>query len=364
MNRHSFEVMGLDENFTLVSLLRYTNLQWNRKFYQPGNFSIQIPLEQYNKRIKYIYTKDRPEVGEISQVNYVENDNGKQFSLSGYFLEDELNRRVAYIKSNTNVIDAPDWVHQSGKAEDVATAYFNAFKDVSFSVDGITENYPLGIATTESQSRGIQSDHYRHGEYLGDKINTILKPSEMSYRIVYDYINNSKRFECWKGVNRTQNNPELNNPIIFSTRYGNLKNPNIVWSDTNYKNAFFSANTYEENNVSYSYMQAATEIAEDDLDVRFLSVESNIIRSDYSSLNNYIAALRNDGHTKLLQAKKTISFDFDAIEGSYEYMVDFDLGDKCSLEVKEAGLSEDAVLTGCNEVVKNGFWTLELEFDV
>ena len=66
-----FNVMALDSQYQIVSLLRYTNLQWSRKYHESGSFSIQIPLEQYTSNIKYIYTKDRPEMGKVSQVNYL-----------------------------------------------------------------------------------------------------------------------------------------------------------------------------------------------------------------------------------------------------------------------------------------------------
>lgn len=360
MNKNAFEVMGLDKDFQIVGLLRYTNLQWRRKWYESGTFSVQIPLEQYDPAIKYIYTKDRPEVGEISQINYIDDGKDKVFALSGYFLENELNRRIAYIRGSSNIENAPDWLHTADNAENVATAFFDAFKDVT--VGGST--YELGINTAPSQGRGKNSDHYRQGEYLGNKIHTILKPSEMSYRINYDFIANSKTFECIKGVDRTQLNSELNNPVIFSTRYGNLVKPNIVWSDSDYKNAYITSNTYEEENTSYSYTRAGIYQAEDDTDVRFVNSEALVMRSDFADEDDYFNALDNEGYKEMLDNPKTFSFDFGALEGSYDYRVDFDLGDKCSLEVKEIHMSVDAVLTGCIEVIKNGTWTLSLEFDV
>ena len=71
-SRSAFNVIALDKDFQIVSLIRFTNLQWNRKYYEMGSFSIGIPLEQYSPDIKYIYTKDRPEMGKVTQRNYVE----------------------------------------------------------------------------------------------------------------------------------------------------------------------------------------------------------------------------------------------------------------------------------------------------
>lgn len=363
MNENAFEVMGLDKDFNLVSLLRYSNLQWRRKFYEAGSFSIQIPLEQYDPAIKFIYSKDRPEVGEICQVNYMDKDGRRTFALSGYFLENQLNRRVAYPHATSNIVNSPSWIELGDTAEDVATYFFDDFKDVTVSKNG-TKTCELGIATAASSHRGKYSEHTRNGEYLGNKIHEILKPSEMSYVIEYDYINNTKTFHCVKGQDLTQENALENNPVVFSTRYGNLKNPNILWSEENYKNAYIATNEYTEDDIKYLYSQSDVEKLDTDLYVDFLYVSSSVNKSDYETETAYLSAIANDGHTELLKSIRTISFDFDSIEGSYRYRQDFDLGDKCSLEVKEIGLSVDAVLTACTEVIKQGSWTLSLEFDV
>lgn len=364
MNKHAFEIMGLDKDFNIVSLLRYFNLQWNRKFYEAGTFSVQIPLEQYDPTIKYIYTKDRPEVGEISQVNYIDDGSQRVFALSGYFLENQLNRRICYVKGTGNITNAPEWVNQSGNAEDVATAYFDAFKDVRYLRAGVNYESLLGIETSPSQGRGHFAEHERENERLGDKIHTILKPSEMSYKVRYDFIANTKVFKCIKGIDRTQNNEELNNPVILSTRYGNLKKPNIVVSNSEYKNCYIVSANYTENNVEHVDVQANCQRAEGDESDRFIYVSATAFKDDYPSQELYINALHTEALEELTQHKVTTSFDFDAVEGSYDYLVDFDLGDKCSLEVKEIQLSKDAILTGCKEVIKKGEWTLSLEFDV
>lgn len=359
----NIEIMGLDSEFNIVCYLTYTNLQWRRKWYESGSFSVQIPANQYVDTIKYIYSKDRPEVGEISQINYIKDEGSYLFALSGYFLEEQLNRRVVYKLGTGNITNAPSWVNKSGAAEDVATAFFNAFKDVNYVYNGTAYQSILGIGAADSQGRGKTSDHERGEEYLGNKVHTILKPSEMSYRVSYDLETSQKIFACVKGHNRTQDNNDGENPVIFSTAYGNLKNPNILISDTDYKNCYISTNSYTEDNVEYVDIQASCERASEDTSDRFLNNDASVNRSDYASTAEYIAAIHSQGHEKLIECKKKATFEFDTIEGSYEYLEDFDLGDKCSLEVPEVGLSKDAVLIECTEVIKNGTWTLTLEFD-
>lgn len=378
MNNHFFDVIGLDADFNVVQLLKYSNLQWRRRYYESGTFSIQIPVEQYDPAIKYIYTKDRPEVGEISQINYMESNGTKTFALSGYFLEEELNRRICYsYPTYSNIPNKPTWISAKDAAENVAFKFFSTFADFTFDEEDspigtlIEHKCKLGINAGTSLGRGKTSEHERCNEKLGDKIYSILKPSEMSFRVEYDFLNNVKTFNCWTGLDRTQGNVEGNNPVVFSTRYGNLKNPNIVWSDSDYKNCYIVSNTYSDtsdtvpaDNENIVMTRAASEELSTDTSTRFIYVNASVNRADYENSSYYIAAMHAEAHAALLEHKRTFSFDFDADAGSYEYMQDFDLGDKCSLEVKELGISQDAVLSSIDEVIKNGTWTMTMNFEV
>lgn len=340
-----------------MSLLRFTNLQWNRKYYEAGTFSIGIPLEQYSSRIQYIYTKDRREMGKVTQKNYVKRDGYEYMQLSGYFLEKRLDRHVCYPKGTSNITNSPEWIFSSGAAEDVAFIYFNGFKKIT----ATTGSSEIDVQAGTSQGRGKQSIHYRNGEDLGYKIYDILKPSEMSYRVLYDFVNNVELFECWSGLDRTEGNAEGNNPVIFSTKYGNIKNPNILIEENSYKNACIMTNEQLVNDTSIFTSQAIFDVAEDDSEVNFLYQKSALNAGDYTA-TELQTALQNEGKNAVKNFPKTFNLEFDAMAGSYEYGVDFDLGDKVSIEVPEIDFSAEARLIGCYEVMKSGEWTMTMEF--
>lgn len=318
---------------------------------------MEIPLAQYNSSYKYIFTKDRTEMGEITQINFINQRGYKAINISGFFLENWLNKRVVYRKGTSNIVGGPEWMNQEGKSEDVAYTYFNAFKDVSISQSGDTVDCILGIESGQSLSRGKISNHERCGEKLGSKIYSILKPSEMSYRILYDFEENKKVFSVWSGYDRTQDQSD-NNPVTFSTRYGNIKNPNILIETTNYCNSCIIDN---ENNGAVYERALLNKAAEDD-EYIFSYVKSSVNKNDYDSDTDFYSALEAEGKTDLNERVKLINVEFDAMEGSYDYMEDFDLGDKCNIEIPEVDISADAVLIGCYEVIKKGNHSLTLEF--
>ena len=355
------ELLALDKNFNIVSLINYSNLQWNRKFYEPGSFSVQISLEQYSTDFKYLYTNDRPEMGEISQVNYKYDGLNRYVALSGYFLENRLNRMIAYAKANvTNITNQPSWTNQSGNAEDVAFAYFNGFKELSWN-GGSAD---LNILTGTNNHLGKFSDHSRRNEHLGAKIYSILKPSRMSYRVQYDLNKQNMTFSCYQGIDRTSDNEELNNPIVFSTDYGNLINPDILISSTDYKNSFIDISTVTDSDSKKEtvtiYVGSENELNEPNL---FVQINSSLNADDYSNTEDMFKALSQEGHNELLEHKNILSINFDTIIGSYEYINDFDLGDLCSIEITDFNLSADAVLTSIYEVIKKGQHILNLEFE-
>lgn len=351
-----FNLIALDCNYQILALLRPTNVQWSRKYHEPGSFSLQLPLEQYLPEIKYIYTKDRPEIGKVIQVNFLGQQGYQYIQLSGYFEENELNRHIVYPKGSGNIVNSPAWIEKKGSAEDVAYAFFDGFKELS--ANGLTSS--LGIERGSSLARGKTADHTRNGEYLGDKIYDILKPSGMSYRVRYNFVDSARTFEVWGGLDRTEENVEQNNPIVFSTKYGNIRNPNVLISEENYKNAGIVINECADGDSEIVTTRAAFHAA-DNGRYSFAAVQSEVNKSDYTD-SDFVTALDNEIENALNEAVKVVNVEFDALAGSYEYMQDFDIGDLCTLEIPEMSLSADARLIGCYEVMKSGQWSMSMEF--
>ncbi|MBQ8666126.1 MAG: hypothetical protein IJ526_04610 [Lachnospiraceae bacterium] len=351
----AFNLLALDENYEIIGTLRPSNVQWNRKYHEAGHFTIQLPVSQYNKSVKYIYTKDRPELGIVKKTSYLSVRTKSYIQLFGYFLESKLARMIVYPKGTTNITNSPSWEEYSGKAEDVAFAFFNAFKALS-TQDGTID---IGVTPGTSLGRGKDSVHQRNGEDLAWKIYDILKPSGMSYRVDYDLNTGTQEFNVWTGKDRTQDNTDGNNPVIFSTVFGNVDKPNIVLDDLDYRNGCIVCHETVDHDETIRVVRAV--INEDTDDRCFTYIRSKLNKSEYSA-QDFITAMDQEGHKELLETVKEINIEFDAIAGSYEYGVDFDLGDLCSVEIVNMGLTADVRLIGCYEVMKEGTWTMSMEF--
>lgn len=368
-----FTLKALNANFELVALVAYSNLQWSRKFHEAGSFSIVVDAGQYTPDWKYIYTEKRKEMGEITQVNWVKKKSSTTVTISGYFLEEELNKMVCYKKpthyygdtgtkgASIDEATAPSWTSQSGTADEVAEAFFEAFKSIKFTnydIGGdtmVTHTYALDISHGETEQGNYhQSTHNRNNELLGNKLYAILKPSGGSFNVVFDYINRRKLFNIVIGKDRTWGNAEHNNPIVLSSTNGTLTSASLVTSTTDTKDAVIQTLNGEDEVIVLAN-------ALSDSVGRFIHKDIEASDTDFATENAFKMAVMNDARQMLYDYQDVYNFDFDAEFGSYEYLEDFDLGDLVSVNIPEIGLSADVRIIACYEVVKNGVWSMSIE---
>jgi hypothetical protein len=57
----------MDESFNIIRYIKFINLQWIRRYYEPGEFNVQIPASEYDADAAYLFTTDRPELGLIQK---------------------------------------------------------------------------------------------------------------------------------------------------------------------------------------------------------------------------------------------------------------------------------------------------------
>ena len=211
------EFKALDRNFQLITLITPTNVQWNRKYYAYGDFTIIIPINQYSPEIKYIYTKDRPETGEVKKMIKIEDT--KYVQLSGYFLERTLNDKVIY----------PTF-YGSGKLIQTVENMIRQYK----------EDIPIKEITHQEGLISSNIEYQETGSELADKCYETLQTQEMSYKCVYDFEKDELNVIIYQGEDKTQRagGDEF---VTFSTLQDTIKNPIINIDKSKFKNYFIIA---------------------------------------------------------------------------------------------------------------------------
>ncbi len=204
-------IVALNSNFENLGSIEYINLQWNRKYYECGTFVIYIPADRYNNDTKYIYLKDRPELGIVNKMSLKRTIKGMFVQLEGFFYERMLYDKIVY-----------PLFSQKGNLEDVATLMVKQYKD---------DIPKLNVST--SKSRGEEVAIKESASELGARLYDILKTQEYSYRTNYDYTTNSFIFEIWQGLDRTKDQ-SINNQYAFYD--SDIDNITVINDDSDYKN--------------------------------------------------------------------------------------------------------------------------------
>lgn len=327
------EIAGLDKNLETLTYFQYLNLQWKRRYYEPGSFSMRILAADYDPRMKFLYTPDRPEVGMVEKVDYERTAQGEFVQLSGSFLEALYNRIYAYpqIKGKyklsvllDHVLNHPgEWYTLDLYApQPDRTAFDDTEVDVAWKNDTITEC-----------------------------LYSTLKTLELSWRFVMDPNTGKVMLRIWQGVDRTQAQ-EANAFALFSDDSHHVTQFSYTEDESGYKNhavVFYGSDSigdpyrhdvYTENWQTEGRRWLMMNV-DDDL------TEAERTQKAFDELKKY----------PIVQ-----SSDIEVIQSGLLYMKDYDLGDKCDVVCHRLGKSFAARITGVDEVFKAGQHNVSLTF--
>ena len=114
------EVFALDgDRNRMTGSIPYKTLTWSRKYYEPGQFTMQIPVDIYDQRWEYIYCSDRPETGMIQKVRLTDDSTVAEgvdtIELSGFFLEAMLNDLIFLVEETETETYYETWNTQATK---------------------------------------------------------------------------------------------------------------------------------------------------------------------------------------------------------------------------------------------------------
>ena len=330
------EIYALDSNFNMVTIaIPYTNLQWNRRYYEAGDFMVEIPIMLYDPAWAYIGTADRPELGMVEKV-FSEGEGDSKVLISGFFCEKMLDDKVCY----------PRYKADEPRTETAARNIFSKYKDDLPIRLGYANNPPLGNRT--------QSDF--SDDEMGTKLFKILETRELSYRVYYDYVNNYLEFFVWQGVDRTQSQT-ANGYQVFSTEFGNLADKRVDLDNSEYKNYAIVPCNANEDNVEQNVYYVDFSNGGYKKEIVF-SMRSSKPKED-QSMEEYEEGIIQEATEKLLSYAKIEDIEVDMMAGS-GYMVDYDLGDKCDVILSDVGLQLETRITEINEVFKEEGHTVSI----
>lgn len=331
------EIRCLNNNFELVgkAKLSYFDLAWDRKYYESGQFSVQIKKNDYSTDMSYVFTSERPELGVIEGVHY--SDETNTVVLSGFFYERKLSDKIIY----------PTFFKSDTRAGYVAAAVAQFKDDIP----------KLQVAPYADDGEVVEKQVT--GSNLEEMAHSTLRVEEKSYRCKYDFENDIVSFEIYQGKNRTQGQYE-NNFVTFSKGFRNLKNVSSKEDSSNFKNCFIVGGSGEGSERVYVTVDLSEGGYKRQL---FIDCRDEQYTPDSQTLEQYKGILRQRAMEKARDYVDihNITFDVDANKGAV-YLKDYDIGDKCDIIIDDIQKSYEARIIEILETWSSGKHQVMLTF--
>lgn len=322
----NMDLVFLDSDFNMIKSVEYINLQWNRRYYECGQYSIQILSKDFEETFCYVYRPSEKEVGIVQKIEYTSEERGEFVQISGFFMESILKDYILYPTFSFN-----------GSVKDCISKIISTYcSDIP--------NFIVDI----SQAPTMQISFQNTGEEVFSRLYSMLQKSEFSLSLDYDYINDKINFRVWTGLDRTSEIAPIlgHEPAIFNQNWGHLKNLVVTTDTSNYKNYAFVAGSGEG-----EQRQKVIVDVSDGKPLKRLYVDARDLQQEEGmSQQQYWGVLAERGIEYLNRHKKILNINFDFI-GDMEYKKNFDLGDKCDIILKNMGEYQSRII-GINETVK------------
>ena len=361
----------LDRNFTVLGIIdNYECLVWQRNYYKPSSFSMQIipTFEQFEllKKGNILLKNDNTkEAMYIDHRELEENEDGEEVLLvEGYSLTQWIDRRITLYKQL-----------EKGNAETVIRNYINTNCIDTKDINRKLSNLIQGV----NNNLGQEVDYNSHYKPLLEEIESIATTNELGYRIDLDLSNKQYIFEVYKGLDRTVNQ-NINSKAIFSTEFENVSKQKYVDSDNNYRNMVLVAGAGEDENRKtltlgieneglnrYELFVDARDISDKESKTRivideFTGKEKEETYEVEIPIEAYNKLLEARGKDKLSECTKIETFDcVISNTNNLIYRTDYDLGDKVSIINKKWGLMLNERIISITETYDSEGLNIDIE---
>lgn len=339
------DIIFLDSGFTVCGILDdYRLMQWNRRYFSCGDFSVELPGSYFkvSDEAKYIYHPGNNECGIIEKRVFSVGKNGEsRLTFSGRLTEALLADRV---------IDTVTML--SGNLESQVLSLVSRFAATGErAIPLLTTASPSGFSETVSaQAYAVDLSSYLY---------SLLCGYGMSYRLKYDYNSGTLVFGLVKGLDRTQDQT-LNLPAVFSSGFENILESTGTVDESHFRNFAYvfghdpdggGRPKAEVDRIASGEPRRELAVSASDISWTYRSGSQTVRLTD----GEYAALLTARGTEKLSRLSPSVRVEgiIDSRSGPV-YRRDFDLGDLCCCEEPEAGISRALRLTGVTELWQNG----------
>lgn len=325
------EIRVYDSNLDLQGIIEnQTSLIWTRKYYEPGEFELYIPITEENKRLvkidNIVYKTGSIEAGVIEYVIMEESSNAAQITVKGRFLSSYLDRRL--IKG---------------------TYIFNGLVESAMRnlIDNCVPIPKLSLGETQGFDDLVDFQVTYKG--LLNTLEKLGKGANIGFRIRPDFNNKTLTFELYKGIDRTSSQG-ANSRVIFSDAYENLNDSKYTVNTQTEKTIVYVGGEGKGDERIVVSVGSGT-----GLNLKEMFYNASSERQESLTLEQYEDVLRNRGKEILADNSLIQSFESSTDANvNFTYKVNYDLGDIVTVKKKAWGITQDFRITELQEVYEYG----------
>lgn len=331
------EIRVYDANLNFKGISEnQTSFVWTRKYFEPGNFRVYLPLTDDNLKIyrlgNLVTYRGANEAGVIEDLILRNTSTERVIIAEGRFLSSYMDRRL--VRPTLNFTGKVEVAMRKMLTDAVAIPLVQ-----------------LGTLNGFDETIDFQAT-YKNLLSMEEKLS---KGSNIGFRFRPDFTQKVIYFETYKGLNKARNQTDRAF-VEFSDMFDNLNSVENRQNNQLLKTVGYVGGEGEGSGRTYIIVGDDTLTG---LERREVFIDAKDISSDDITQAEYLAALRTRGLEKMEEHVFSNSYECATIPtGNFEYKKDYDLGDIVTIKKKSWGLNTNLRITEIQEVYEHGSATI------
>ena len=352
---------------------------WHSVYFGVGDFEIYaqatpkhlLLLSKHN----YVARNGTDDIGVIEkiQVTFSIKD-GYMIIASGRFVKSILDRRLIYRLMSNGKTNKPTVL--SGKVEVAArklvqdnaiNCTWDTRRNIPNFVLGALKNYSQIIVDEDGNASEKQVSYQNLLEYTDE----LLQEYGLAAKVTIKESDKKLLYSVYSGADRSTDNTDGNDPIVFSIDYDNLNSSNYLYNVTPLKNAALIGGEGEGLDRFYTLLTGG----KSGLNLREIFVDASSINKKYTDDNDneqtytdaqYKKMLKQQGRQVLAQhiIDETFDGEINVTFGMWQLNRDYFLGDIVTIQDNLLNVYSNQRITETTEVQDQNGYAVAVVFGV
>ncbi|WP_455046635.1 Gp37-like protein [Mogibacterium timidum] len=384
-------IQFFDKFMNRLEDMDFIEVAWNRKWREPGDFSVYLAAKDWNRSAKFVKNNGRPETGIIQKTVYEVTPQGAMVTLSGFFAEHVLSGVAIFKDENVNDEGAIVTYGLFGVINYSALGQYSEneqiveLHDMPPSVPGMV----WGEYETEWMPRLAYS--FKAGTDAATALYDICNIYDMGWYVtlgeafqggsdfVSEWMKKIKEPHYLYTV-RPLRGRNLKDKVYFGAGWDNVSKIEYVYDDSGVYSIVEARQTMEETGftkeeiitdesgnrkgrIQEFYVDQSNCPKDLDLYPRKI-IEGNVSGIELKVANESVIReqLRNQCKLEMLNHWKQETINVDVLQNTYYYLKDYDLGDTCTIVLDDIEQMFTARIMEVKEVWRKNAVEIQLVF--